>query len=264
MLLQIVMTAIIAPTTLNHSRNLLKDSKLQFVPSLLKEKQFNDAVKGLTIFVDEKNQNGMYENIFIRDDGRVLSKISDGSSTIFAKSGYVSENEKNLVLLNGNIQRQDSNNNVKVIKFEKTVLNLSGLSTKSTSKTKIQETSTYSIIKCVLSNYEASHNCSQSEKAVRDIKIEINKRFGMPTFVPLVSLISCFLFVSRKEEKFSGIDKYIYCLIGFIILVISEITVRFSGNSINHTIIYYSIPIGLLPIIYLFLLRTFKYENLRK
>ena len=70
------------------------------------------------------------------------------------------------------------------------------------------------------------------------------------------------LYVSRKEEKFSGIDKYIYCLIGFIILVISEITVRFSGNSINHTIIYYSIPIGLLPIIYLFLLRTFKYENL--
>ena len=36
------------------SRSLLKNSQLQFCSSLLKEKQFNDTVEGLTIFVDKK------------------------------------------------------------------------------------------------------------------------------------------------------------------------------------------------------------------
>ena len=57
MLLQLVLTSIINPKLLNLSRSLLKNSELQFMPSLLKEKQFNDTVKGLTIFVEKKNIN---------------------------------------------------------------------------------------------------------------------------------------------------------------------------------------------------------------
>ena len=44
MLLQLLMSIIINPETLNHSRMLLKNSELQFASSLLKEKEFNDAV----------------------------------------------------------------------------------------------------------------------------------------------------------------------------------------------------------------------------
>ena len=69
MVLQLVMSTLVNPKTLNISRTLLKNSELQFVPSLLKEKQFNDTVKGLTIFVDTKNDDNIYENIFIRDEG---------------------------------------------------------------------------------------------------------------------------------------------------------------------------------------------------
>ena len=83
MFVQWIMGGFINPETLNYSRGILKNSELQFVPSLLKEKQFNDTVKGLTIFVDKKNDDGTYENIFIRDDGQTISKISS-SSTIFA------------------------------------------------------------------------------------------------------------------------------------------------------------------------------------
>jgi len=42
----------------------------------------------------------------------------------------------------------------------------------------------------------------------------------------------------------------------------SEITVRYSGISFNHTAIYYLIPIGLIPVVYFSLIRTFKYEYL--
>ena len=105
MALQFLMSIFITPNVLNISRNIIKDSKLQFIPSLLKEKKFNDTVEGLTVFVDEKNTDGTYENIFIRDDGNILTQVSSGSSTIFAKIGYISVDEKNLILLDGNIQK---------------------------------------------------------------------------------------------------------------------------------------------------------------
>jgi len=263
MLLQLLMASTINPETLNFSRALLKNSELQFVPSLLKEKQFNDAVKGLTIFVEKKIDNKTYENILIRDDGNVLTQISNGTSTIFAKSGYVTEDEKNLVLLNGNIQKlENEKDDIELIKFEKTSVYLAGLSTRTISEPKIQETSSIVVIKCLIDKYKDLDNCGRQAKNIRDTKAEINRRFGMPIFIPLIALISCFLLRSKKDGRISGLYKYIYFFIGFTIIVVSEITVRYSGISLNITLLYYLIPIALSPIVYLFLIRTFKHENL--
>ena len=261
-LLQLIMSIIITPETLKISRSLLKNSELQFVSSMLKEKQFNDKVKGLTIFVDKKNKNGIYDNIFIKDDGKILTEISDGASTIFAKSGYVTSDEKNLVLLNGNIQKTNEVGDVTIVKFEKTFLNLSGISTKSISETKIQETSTINIFRCMQTDDLQIRNCSRGRGENKDLKIEINKRFGMPMFIPLVALISCFLLSSRRDRKTYTWNKYISFVIGFAILISSEILVRYSGASLNYAIIYYFIPLGLFPMVYLYLIRVFKYENL--
>ena len=263
MLLQLLLTNIFNPTLLNFSRTLLKNSQLQFIPSLLKEKQFNDAVEGLTIFIEKKDENQIYKNIFIRDDGKILSKIAgSSSSTIFAKSGHMSEDGKNLILYNGNIQKLNEDGDVNIIQFQKTTLNLSGISTKSISEPKMQETPTVQILRCLIHNNIVRHNCSDSKKSMMDTKIEINKRFGMPLYIPLISLISCFLLTSRKDKKMFYLNKYIYFFVGVLILILAEIIVRYSGISWNHTIIYYLLPIGTAPLFYLALIRAFKYENL--
>ena len=262
MFLQLLLTSVINPTLLNFSRTLLKNSELQFIPSLLKEKQFNDAVEGLTIFVDKKDENKIYNNIFIQDDSKILSKIATSSSTIIAKSGYISQDEKNLVLFNGNIQKFNEDGNVDVVKFQNTVLSLSGLSTKSITQPKIQETSSIQIIRCLQKKETAMHNCTDSKKSIMDVKIEINKRFGMPIYILLISLISSFLLTSRKDKKMFHLNKYFYFFIGFLILAIAEIIVRYSGTSWSHTIVYYFIPLVMTPLLYFALIRAFKYENL--
>jgi len=263
MFLQLLLTTIFNPTLLNLSRTLLKNSQLQFIPSLLKEKQFNDMVENLTIFVEKKDKNQIYENIFIRDDGKILSQIAgSSSSTIFAKSGHMSTDEKNLILYNGNIQKLNEDGDVNIVKFQKTTLNFSGIRTKSISEPKMQETSTIQILRCLRQSNIARHNCDDSKKSLMDTKIEINKRFGMPIYIPLISLISCFLLTSRKDKKMFFLNKYIYFFIGFIILALAEIIVRYSGTSLNHTIIYYLLPIVMGPLFYLTLIRAFKYENL--
>jgi len=271
MLIQIFLTSALNPSMLNLSRTLLKNSELQFIPSLLKEKQFNDTVSGLTVFVDEKNDNGIYKNIFIRDDGNTLSNIAtvsdDGgnikvSSTILAKSGYMSKDEKNLILLNGNIQKMNPRGEVSVIKFEKTTLNLTGLATKSISQPKMQETSTIQILRCLQNKKTVNHNCDDSKKSQMDNKIEFNKRLGMPFYIPFISLICCFILATRKDKKIYYYNKYIYFFLGFVTLALAEIIVRYSGVSWNHTLIYYLIPTGMIPIFYFILTKAFKYENL--
>ena len=264
MFFQMIMSCFVNPETLNYSRSLLKNSQLQFIPSLLKEKRFNDTVEKLTVFVNKKNEDGTFENIFIKDEGTTLTNISTGGSgsTIFAKSGYVSSDEKNLVLFQGSIHKKNQAGDTNIIKFEKTIINLSNLTTKTTNVPKIQETSTLHIIRCFDEKNKYMHNCNMTDEYQKDLRIEINKRFGMPFYVPLISLIICFLLSSRRDKKISSYNKFIYFVIGFLVLVSAEITVRYSGYSFQHTAMYYLIPICMLPLTYLLLLRVFKYENL--
>mgnify|MGYP001368224748 CR=1 FL=1 len=262
MFIQMILTFSINPTLLNFSRTLIKNSELQFVSSMFKEKQFNDTVEGLTIFIDEKTDDEILKNVFIRDESQTLTSVGSKSTTIYAKSGYVSEDNKNLILINGNIQKLDNSGNISVINFEKTSFNLFGIATKSISQTKVQETPTVKILKCLINPFEAELNCNPTTKTLVNLKIEINKRFGMPLFIPLLSLVCSFLLATQKGKKYYNLNKYFYFFVGFVILALAEITVRYSGISWNFAFIYYLVPIGMLPLFYLILIRKFKYENL--
>ena len=262
MFLQLILTSAVNPTLLNESRILLKNSKLEFVSSMFKEKQFNDTVEGLTIFIEKKTDDQVFKNVFIRDEGAILSSVGTKSSSIFAKSGYVSKDKKSLILFDGNIQKLNIDGKINMVKFEKTSLSIAEISTKSITEQKIQETSTIRILRCLQNKNVILHNCNPTKKTRMDTKIEINKRFGMPFYIPLLALICCFLLDSRRDRKIYNLNKYIYFFVGFVILVAAEISVRYSGISWNHTAMYYLIPAGVIPLLYFILIRKFKYENL--
>jgi len=283
MLIQLVMANTLSPTSLNLSRSILKNSSLDFFPSLIKEKQFNDTVEDVTFFVEKKSVDGLFENIFIRDHGKILSDQDTRSSSIFAKSGFIQQNQSSryLVLYNGTIQKESHNGKINFLKFDKTTLNIKDLVGKTIIQPKIQEDMTLRLVLCstgydldsaiqtsnsrliYLKNYlkneviKDGHNCSVTNK---NIKIELNRRFGMPLYIPILALISSFLLSSRKEHKMNNYYKYIYFLIGFFVLMFAEISIRYSGLG-NYRLLYYLLPVFTIPIIYLFLIKNFKYEN---
>ena len=284
MLVQLLMANTLSPTSLNMSRSILKNSSLDFFPSLIKEKQFNDTVEDVTFFVEKKSADGSFENIFIRDHGKILSDQNTKSSSIFAKTGFIQQNQSSryLILYNGTIQKESNNGKINFLKFDKTTLNIKDLVGKTITQPKIQENTTLRLFLCstgfdpdsaiqtsnlrlvYLKNYlknkviKNSHNCSTNNK---NITIELNRRFGMPLYIPILALISSFLLSSRKEHKMNNYYKYIYFLIGFFILMFAEISIRYSGLE-NYRLLYYLLPILSIPIIYLFLLKNFKYENI--
>ena len=112
-ILQLVFSSLINPKFLNQSRSLIKSSNLDYISTMIKSKQFNDTIDGLTIYVEEKKPNGVLKNIFIRDDGNVLKSLENSKDsnnvTIYAKEGKIEEGSLGsyLALRNGTIQKEN-------------------------------------------------------------------------------------------------------------------------------------------------------------
>ena len=270
-ILQLLFASIINPKFLNHSRYLIKSSNLDYISSLIKSNRFNDTVEGLTIYIEEKDENDFMKNIFIRDDSQILKGLgsSNGKSenvTIFAKQGKVVESgESYLALEDGTIQTQNENKKIESINFKKTKLLLRGMKTKSIIMPKIQETSSKVLVRCLFEKNleEQLLNCPKTKSKI-DALSEINRRFGMPLYIPCITLLLSFLLISKHESKRKNLYKYFYFSLSFITLIMAEILVRYSGKSYTYSYIYYFIPILFAPIFYLILFKKFYNENLRK
>jgi len=269
-ILQLLFAAIINPKVLNYSRALIRDSNLDFISSIIKTNQFNDAVEGLTIYVQEKDENDLMKNIFIRDDNQILkgleSSKDSSNTTIFAKKGRIENgNGTYLALENGVIQTENKQKEIQSINFKKTRLLLQGIKTRSIVQPKIQETSSMTLVNCLF-NEDVNKillNCPETKSKI-DALSEINRRFGMPLYIPCIALLCSFLLISGNESKKRSIYKYFYFLVAFFILIMAEILVRYSGKSYTYSYIYYLLPLTSIPVLYLILIKQFYYENFRK
>ena len=270
-ILQLVFSSLINPKFLNQSRSLIKSSNLDYISTMIKSKQFNDTIDGLTIYVEEKKPNGVLKNIFIRDDGSVLKSLENSKDsnnvTIYAKEGKIEEGSSGsyLALRNGTIQKENDKNEIVSINFIKTNMQMEGLKTKSIIMPKIQETSSKILIECIISKNKNIDilNCPKTESKV-DTLAEMNRRFGMPLYIPAISLILSFLLISRNESKRKNLYKYFYFGLSFLILVVAEILVRYSGKSFFYSYLYYFIPLISIPFFYYLLFKQFYNENLLK
>ena len=158
-------------------------------------------------------------------------------------------------------------NKINFLNFDKTAINLSSFSTKTTTYPKIQERDTLSLLNCIkpfLDEYKVTIKEFQCKARIDDIAVELNRRLGIPLYIPFISIIVCYLLSSRKENKYSFFQKYIVFIVAFLVLILAEIMVRYSGQSTINTIIYYSFPISLILLNYVNLIRIFRFENLNR
>ena len=53
-------------------RNILANSSFSIANSLMKEKNFNTPLQGITVYVDKNNKKGILENIFIYEKKKII------------------------------------------------------------------------------------------------------------------------------------------------------------------------------------------------
>ncbi len=258
MFLQILIGSIISPASQLKARSILKESNMDFLPNLIKQGKFIDAVSGLTIFINERVSEDTFKNIFIQE-GDLFDLKKNDNQIIFAKEGIlINENKKIFRLLNGKII---STNNKKLIGFEfdKIDYNLSNLNSKTIKKAKIQELPSSKIIKCSLSllneniYIDEMFRCEKSR--LKNLNQEIYKRFIKPFYIPLLALISCFLLTfSKVQDNFTLKSTKVFLYV-FLALVISETLMRYAEDSKIQFIFIILVPFIFYFLIYNYLIK---------
>jgi lipopolysaccharide export system permease protein len=66
MLIQILFLTIVVPKSQEMARSNLRSSNVDYFEGLIKPKKFNDTIKGLTIYAQNKNPDGEFKNIYIK------------------------------------------------------------------------------------------------------------------------------------------------------------------------------------------------------
>ena len=64
--IQVVLTSFIVPNSLKYSRYIMKNSNFDLFDDFIKPKKFNDTIKDLTIYSEDKLENGEFVNIYIK------------------------------------------------------------------------------------------------------------------------------------------------------------------------------------------------------
>ena len=252
MIIQIFLTALVVPHTQDLARSFLRTSTVNFFENFIKPKKFNDTIRGVTIYSDRKDRNGIMYNLYLKKE------INKNEFQItFAKSGEFKEISKLpvLVLYEGSTITA-KNKEYTNITFSKSDFVLSNFETNTTTYKKTQEISSNQLIKCIFNYYKNNlflteiENCKSSN--LRNILKEFYKRFIIPLYIPILSVIPLLLISTSKENKNYHKIRHITFILGFLIIVFSEITIRFIDSLFLKNLIFITFPIFLLTIIYLF------------
>ena len=258
MFLQIFLASFIVPLTQDSARSFLRSSSVNFYENFIKPQKFNDTIRGVTIYSEGKKTDGKLQNLYIKRELK-----NNEYQITYAKSGEFKEisNTPVLVLYNGatiTTKNKDHSN----ISFSKSDFVLSNIETNTTTYIKTQEISSNKLIKCILIFYKSNkfatdvENCSS--KNFYNILKEFYKRFIIPIYIIILSLIPFFLILLSKESQNYNRIRLFTFLIGFAVIIFSETTIKFISSSIIQNIILSIIPIFLFFLIYIFFYFKFK------
>ena len=249
MLIQILMLSIVVPKSQELARSKLRTSDIDYFEGLIKPKKFNDTIKGLTIFAEDKNDNEEFKNIYIKKNNS-----EKGFQITFAKKGVFEfkGNKKILVLYDGQTLTQKGKN-VTNFDFSKSDFGLTNMESHLTTHKKIQEQSTISLIQCMqflfeIKKYDNIINCYKDQP--RGAYKELIRRLIGPFYLPVLILISLLLILTSKENLKYNRNKYAIFFIGFGIIILSESSLGYVSNNLINNSLILILPIFLISIVY--------------
>ena len=248
--------SIVVPKSQELARSKLRTSDIDYFEGLIKPKKFNDTIKGLTIFAEDKNDNEEFKNIYIKKNDE-----KKGFQITFAKKGVfeLKGNKRVLVLYEGQTLTQNKKK-ITHFDFSKSDFGLTNMDSHLVKHKKTQEQSTKSLIKCIQSIFGVKNfniiNCNKNNP--RNIYKELFKRIIKPFYLPVLILISLLLILTSKENLKYNKSKFLIFFLGFGIIILSESSLGYVTNNLIKNISILVLPIILTLIIYLIFIYKLK------
>ena len=253
-LMQILLTTFIVPKSQELGRTFIRTSNIDFIDSFIKPKKFNDTIKNLTIYADDKDEKGNLKNIYLKKGDDKTFQITYAQKGKFEIKGGV----RILALENGQTIN-GINNKITNFNFSKFDLNLSNISSNTITTYKTQELSSKKLFYCAknLKDYKIKKadtsqiitlNCNYEN--LDNIFKELYKRLIIPSYLPILITISLILIIKSKESTNYLNFRILIFLFGLFLIIFSETSIKLIGNDLNKNLIITSIPIFLFLIIY--------------
>jgi lipopolysaccharide export system permease protein len=271
-ILQLFLTILLVPTFQNISRDLIRSSELSFGESLFKPKKFNDTIKNLTIYIDDKDQNNFLEYIYIKKD------IDQNSFQVtFAKKGkFIKKGNNNVLELYEGETINKNDNKISNFSFSKSDFYFLESETGILEFNKIQEMTTLDMFAClnniknlnlkILKNIKVSednkHNCNIN--GIENIYKELYKRFLLPFYIPILILITQLLIIKNKQYKNYSRFKVLIFLFGFFMIIFSESTLEMVSNNFINNLDIILFPLFLILSFYIYFFYFFKFRYIKK
>ena len=273
MLIQLIFSAVIVPKSQDLARSFLRSSTVNFYENFIKPKRFNDTIKKVTIYSEKKDKEGNLYNLYLKKETN-----KDNFQITYAKKGYFKEfnNLPVLVLFNGETITS-KNNEITNFSFSKSDFPINNIETNSfVTQQKTQELSSYNLFKCVkflvpLNKFLVPLNKGKidpkiincDERNKNNIFKELYKRFIIPIYILVLTLIPLLVIILSKEDiKYSRL-KLITFLVGLFFIIFSETTIRLISDSIAKNISISLLPFILIIILYSIFLKKFNSKNLK-
>jgi lipopolysaccharide export system permease protein len=229
--INIFLVSYLNPLLQNLNKSYLDNSNLDFFPSLLQEKKFIDSVKGITLFIDRSNSKNVYGNIFLKDETRDQTRI------IFSKKGklFDNSNKRSIKFYQGeylSINKNKTSN----FNFDEIDFDLTKYLKREKDLERIQEIKTNFLFKCLRdfnnlgTTFVEYPNCNKA--FIPELKDELYQRVFKPFHFFLITIIVGFLLLSQNEDKRFKKIKYTVFVFGFLLVLISEMSVTFFSNNL--------------------------------
>ena len=267
MLIQLLFSSIIVPKSQDLARSFLRSSTVNFYENFIKPRRFNDTIKKVTIYSEKKDKKGNLYNLYLKKETN-----KDNFQITYAKKGYFKEfnNLPVLVLFNGETITS-KNNEITNFSFSKSDFPINNSETSTIhSQQKTQELSSYNLISCTKFLISSKKNkinpkiLNCSKRNEYNIFKEIYKRFVIPFYILVLTLIPLLVTILSKENSKYSKLKFITFLIGLFIIIFSETTIRLISDSIIKNISISLLPFIFILTLYSIFFRQFNVKNLKK
>lgn len=233
LIFQMILNSIIVPYCQNKARTYIQSSSIDFFPSLINEKKFIDTVEKLTLYVENKNDENNYKNIFLKDVENL-----NNTKIIYAAEGILKnkKDERYLFLKDGKIININ-NDNITAFDFKSTTIDLTKYLTKSIIDFKIQEKNSYLLINCyinfhILKDQSYYHILDCNNDSLNILQQELYKRVIKPFYYLALAISACFLLLFSKENIRHKYYRTFTFVLGVGVLIFSELISSFSGESL--------------------------------
>lgn len=233
LIFQMIISSIIVPYCQNKARTYIQSSSIDFFPSLINEKKFIDTVEKLTLYVEKKNDENNYKNIFLKDVENL-----ENTKIIYAAEGALKnkKDERYLYLRDGKIININ-NDNITAFDFKSTKIDLTKYLTKSIIDFKIQEKNSYLLINCyinfhILKNQSYYHILDCNNDSLNILQQELYKRVIKPFYYLALAISACFLLLFSKENIKHKYYRTFTFILGVSVLIFSEMISSFTGKSL--------------------------------